>query len=288
MSKQLTKRPKEPGVQHGDNTTLIHRPPIWKAAVRRIPGVLSVHRGYFSIRQNLGQQYQFLSRIAREKYGRREPLFDAYQDDYSHDRAPEQERYKLILDAMRSRRTHWGNAIEIGCSKGLFTVHLAMLCDSVLACDISPRACALTLDRCAHLDNVTVKRLDVQRDSIVGEYDVVCIMDTLAYVHGRRRLQRAIGQLVRAVRCGGILVFSEVCFPEYIQKALWQRWMPEGAEQHLAIIGKRSDLCLIYSQVHRSQGDYAYIDHLLAILEKAQPKLAWVSTAGSACPGSPF
>jgi SAM-dependent methyltransferase len=264
-------KPKEPAMQYGDNTTLISRRPIWKAAVRRIPGALHVRRRYFSIRQNVWQQYQFLSRISREKYGSPEPLFDAYQDDYSHDRAPEQERYKLILDAMQSRRTHWGNAIEIGCSKGLFTTELATLCDSVLACDISPRACALTAERCAQLQNVTVKCLDIQCDPIVGEYDVVCVMDTLAYVHGRHRLQQVIGKLARAVRCGGILVFSEVCFPEYIQKALWQRWIPEGAEQHLAIMSRRSDLCVISSQLHQSPGDHAYTDHLIAILEKTQP-----------------
>jgi SAM-dependent methyltransferase len=258
-------------MQYGDNTTRISRQPIWKAAVRRIPGVLHVRQRYFSISHSVWQQYQFLSRIARERYGSPEPLFDAYQDDYAHHRASEQERYKLILDAMRDRRTHWGNAIEIGCSKGLFTAHLATLCDSVLACDISPRACALTAECCAQLQNVTVTRLDVQRDPIVGEYDVVCVMDTLTYVHGRRRLQEVIDQLARAVRCGGILVFSDVCFPEYIQKALWQHWIPEGAAQHLTIMSKRSDLCLIYSQVHQSSGDHAYADHLIAILEKTEP-----------------
>lgn len=265
-------QPKRPATQDQACVTGISTRPLWRAAARRIPGLLHVHRSYFSICQNISQQYQFLSRIAREKYGSPEPLFDAYQDDYSHDRAPEQERYKFILDAMRSRRPHWGNAIEIGCSKGLFTVHLATLCDSVLACDISARACALTADRCAHLANVTVKRLDVQRDSIVGEYDVVCVMDTLAYVHGRRRLQGVIGQLAGAIRCGGIFVFSEVRFPEYIRKALWQYWIPEGADQHLAIISARSDLCRIYSQVHQSPGDHSYIDHLISILEKTQSR----------------
>jgi SAM-dependent methyltransferase len=251
-------------MQYGSNNNLISRQPIWKAAIRRIPGVVPAHRRYFLIRYNLMQQYQFLSRIAREKYGNPK-LYDAYQDDYAHDRPFEQDRYKLILDAMRAHRTHWGNALEIGCSKGLFTVDLATLCDSVLACDISPRACALTADRCAQSPNVRVKRLNIQSDSIVGEYDVVCIMDTLAYVHGRRTLQGVIGQLVCAVRLGGILVFSDVCWPEYIQKALWQHWIPEGAEQHVMILSKRSDLCLIYRHMHQSP---PYIDRLIAIFEK--------------------
>jgi hypothetical protein len=120
------------------------------------------------------------------------------------------------------------------------------------------------------LPNVTVKQLDIQREPIVGEYDVVCVMDTLAYVHGRRRLQQVIGALVRAVRLGGILVFSEVCFPEQIQRASWQRWIPEGAEQHLALMSRRNDLRLIFNQLHRSP-DHKYIDHLIAILEKVNP-----------------
>jgi SAM-dependent methyltransferase len=253
-------------MQYEDNNNLISRQPIWKAVVRRIPGVLRVHRRYFSIRQNFRQQYQFLSRIAREKYGSPEQ-FDGYQDDYAHHRPLEQSRYKLILDAMRTHRRHWGNAIEIGCSKGLFTVDLATLCDSVLACDISPRACALTVERCAQLPNVRVKRLNVQSDSIVGEYDVVCIMDTLVYVHGRRTLQGVLGKLVRAIRRGGILVFSDNCWPEYIQKASWQHWIPEGAEQHLTILSKRSDLRLIYRHMHQSP---PHMDSLIAIFEKCQ------------------
>jgi SAM-dependent methyltransferase len=263
-------KPKEPAMHYEGNTAVISRQPIWKAAVRRIPGIMHLRRSYFTIRP----QYEFLSRIARESYGSPEALFDVYQDDYSHDRASEQERYKLVLNAMVRHRAHWGNAIDIGCSKGLFTTELATLCDSVLACDISPRACALTAERCARLQNVAVKRLDVQRDGIAGKYDVVCVMDTLAYVHGRRRLHRVIGELVRAVRFDGIFVFSDVCFPDYIQRAWWQRWIPEGAEQHLAILTKRKDLDLIHRQVHQGPGDPNYIEHLIAILKKIQPPSA--------------
>jgi peptidoglycan/xylan/chitin deacetylase (PgdA/CDA1 family)/SAM-dependent methyltransferase len=244
--------------------------PVWKAALRHVPGIKSLRRRYLSV----WEQYIYLSRIARERYSSPEPLFDDYQEDYSHDAAPEQERYQIIVDEVTRLRSRWGDAIEIGCSKGLFTTKLASGCDSVLACDISPRACSLTAERCTKFPNVKVKRLDVQRDAIIGEYDLVFVMDTLAYVHGRRRLRRVISELTRAIRVGGMLVFSDVRWPENIQKAWWQRWIPEGADQHVATLNKRSDLRLIYQQFHHTNGqpNSSYMDHLIAIFVKTQPK----------------
>lgn len=240
--------------------------PIWKAGLRRIPGVRGLRRRYLSSRE----QYRFLSRIARERYARPEVLFDEYQEDYSHDAPLEQERYQLIIDELTRLRSQWGDALEIGCSKGLFTAKIATICNSVLACDISPLACKLTSNKCVDFPNVKVEHFDIQRERIVGEYDLVFVMDTLAYIHGRRGLTKVINKLVRVIRVGGMLVFSEVRFTENIQKALWQHWIPEGADQHVLMLEKRGDLRLTYHNVHRTDGEAksSYIDHLVAIFAK--------------------
>jgi peptidoglycan/xylan/chitin deacetylase (PgdA/CDA1 family)/trans-aconitate methyltransferase len=239
--------------------------PMWKAAARRVPGIIRIRRTYLG----LSEQWNFLSRVARERYAGHEALFDDYQEDYSHEAAPEQERYQIILDNVAGLcGSRWGNVLEIGCSKGSFTTRLAAVCDSIVACDISPRACNFTSDRCKDFANIKVRRLDIQRDTVMGQFDLVFVMDTLAYVHGRRRLAQTIRKLIQVIRPGGLLIFCEVCWPESIRDAWWQRWLPEGADAHLAALTNYRELTLLYEQRHRKSNEPLYMDHLIAIFSK--------------------
>ena len=254
------------GLDPPDSSVRSAKKTAWRRRLGGIPGIRHIYRKYF----DLHEQCVFLSRIARERYWRPEPLFDDYQEDYSHNVPAEQERYQLILGATKQLIGRWGDAIEIGCSKGLFTIKLAERCSSVFASDISPRACAATAERCAAFPNVKVARLDIQRDSIIGEYDLVFVMDTLVYVHGRARVESAISRLVRAIRPGGLLVFSDVCWSGNIENAWWQRWIPEGADHHISLISKRADMRLVSRHSHKHNNDpaYSYMDHMIAIFTK--------------------
>jgi SAM-dependent methyltransferase len=189
---------------------------------------------------------------------------------YIHEAAPEQDRYRRTLVAAEDcvGVDAWNDALEIGYSQGLFTRMLAERCKLVTACDISPSACQATSQRCADFPNVCVKQMDMQRDPIAGEYDLVFALDTLQYLHGRRRFEKVADKIVRATRRGGHLVFSGWRVCTEVREAWWQRWFPEGIDQHLTLLLRRSDLQLIRQEFH-GNSEPPHIDYIVRHLRKA-------------------
>ena len=214
----------------------------------------------------------YLRYLARQALANKPRLFDSLQEAYSHEASPEQERYRRILDAVQLARKNvrGGRALEIGCARGLFTLRLVGVFDYVDAYDISQYACKLTSERCARFSNLQVRQIDVRREGLPGGYDVVFVMDTLEYIHGRRYLRSTIDNLVNALRPHGLLVFSDFRLEEELRRGWWQRWLPEGADQHIALLTARSELRLVSHDFHGNTDPPhpGYIDHLSAIFEK--------------------
>jgi SAM-dependent methyltransferase len=223
--------------------------------------------------------------VLPELFSVRERLFDRMQAVYIHEAAPEQERYQRTLVAVEDcvGANVWNDVLEIGCSQGLFTRRLAERCNSVTAWDISPSACKATALRCADSVNVHVEQMDMQRDRFEGKYDLVFALDTLQYLHGRRRFENVVNKIVRATRCGGHFVFSGWRVYEEVREAWWQRWFPEGIDQHLALLSKRSDLRLIRQEFHGNSAPphIDYVDHLFAIFEKLEPERPFDPSSGT-------
>jgi SAM-dependent methyltransferase len=119
----------------------------------------------------------------------------------------------------------WGDALEIGCSEGVFTSYLASRCRSVDAYDISSVARKRAAERCAQHPNVRIELLDLAKDEIPGQYDLVFAMDILSCIRGRKRLARAVNKLVNALRDGGILIYTDNSMPLDILRS-WgsHRW----------------------------------------------------------------
>src|ERR1700733_5113198 len=111
MSEASESKPPKVQLQGSSEHAASPNKTVWRSQIGGIPGVKRLYRQYANIRE----QYLFLARIARETYGRPEPLFDDYQADYSHNMTAEQERYELILSAVEQSGGPWGDAIEIGC-----------------------------------------------------------------------------------------------------------------------------------------------------------------------------
>ncbi len=70
--------------------------------------------------------------------------------------AYEAAKYAASVAAIADRR--YRAALEIGCAHGVLTRHVAPLCDTLLAIDISQHAVDLARRRCADLDTVTIER----------------------------------------------------------------------------------------------------------------------------------
>jgi 2-polyprenyl-3-methyl-5-hydroxy-6-metoxy-1,4-benzoquinol methylase len=185
----------------------------------------------------------------------------------------ERERYARILAAIARfcGSDNWGDALEVGCAEGLFTQLLGPRCDRLLACDISAVACRHTAERCHLLAQVSVKQLDLDNEAIPGQYDMVLAMDVLEFIHGRRRLQTVLEKLAKAVRPGGLLIFSGCRLPEELRHRWWMALFPEGADNIVGYLKRGRDLRALHEEEHsQSNGQSAvYLDHLIAIFRKS-------------------
>jgi hypothetical protein len=115
------------------------------------------------------------------------------------------------------------------------------------------------------------EKVDIENDDIDGQYDLLFFMDTLDYIHGRRRIASVCDKLIRIVGPGGYLVFCGCrLWDDCLRNAWWQHWLPEGADQHLAMLARHHGLQLVQQEFHGNiePPDPDYEDHLSAIFQK--------------------
>jgi SAM-dependent methyltransferase len=231
--------------------------------LRRIPGVMAIYR-----------QARLLADVAYDRW-----LADpARVNDRSHltgewdFKAPlEQERHARMLAMVERHRGSggWGDALELGCSEGLFTVQLARHAARLLAVDISPLACARTAERCAAIRNVSVERLDLARDPLPGRYDLILAMGIFECVHGCDRLAHVTRKVVAALKPCGLLAATVARLPEGLRHGWWVRWFPEGADCIVPILSSGFGLRLLEQAPQRGiTTSGAVVDHVVALFEK--------------------
>lgn len=235
-----------------------------KELLRRIPGLVTTHRRarllfrvfYEGWWLNPAQLYEHLHRSRHWDF---ETPFML-------------ERNRRILAAISERRgTHgWGDALEVGCADGVFTLELAPRCRSVTACDISIEACTRARERCAAHGNVRVEPLDIARAPLLGSYDIVFAVDLFDELHSRGRIQRVARKLAQAVCPGGLLVFSGCRLPAEMRSDRLAHWLLEGADNALAFFASNLGWRLVYEDWLAAPGfgSTERYDLLLGILEK--------------------
>lgn len=190
-----------------------------------------------------------------------------------------QHRHSRILTLVTNQigGKRWGDALEIGCSEGVFTSHLGRRCRSVSACDISLVARTRAAERCAQYPNVRIDPLDLARDEIPGQYDLVFAMDILSCVRGRKRLAAAAAKLAKALRSDGLLVLSDCSMPLDIRHQ-WgsHRWwgrrlaMMEG-DDYVKLLESHVGLRLVYREEYVPEGGRLSTswDVFIALFKKA-------------------
>ena len=103
-----------------------------------------------------------------------------------------------------------GRALEVGCAAGHLTERLAGRCGSLLACDVDPRAVALTRER---LDgradpgtgSVVVEQRWLPRDWPEGRFDLV-VLSEVAYYLDAADLAELVRLTAAALGADGTLV----------------------------------------------------------------------------------
>ena len=212
------------------------RPPIISRIRRRLRRS-SLARSYYTFAVQLGQAVTW-SRSDFET--QLEQTYLAAEDPWDYASSDEEARkYDLCVEMVRGAADKVvPQALEVGCSEGLFTARLAPLCSSVLAVDVSPLALQRAVARCTGLDNVRFERWRLPDGGPLGQFDLVICTDTLAMVAPLQR-RRAIKLLAEMVSPGGHLIVGEYVHPE-IENAAWGRVLLSVAKHVVDRFGSSS------------------------------------------------
>ncbi len=92
----------------------------------------------------------------------------------------ERDKYEATLGALG--RQHYGRALEVGCSIGIFTRRLASRCDALTAIDASVVAVEAARRACADCGNVSVELGMVPSGFPDGRFDLILLSEVLYYL----------------------------------------------------------------------------------------------------------
>lgn len=126
----------------------------------------------------------------------------------------------------------YAHALEIGCAHGVLTGHLAPLCDSLLAIDISTRALAMAQERVGGRPGVTLAHMAFPNEAPDAEIFDLVVLSEVAYYWGRIELDRASAWLVNHVDSGGRIILvhytGETDYPHSGNDAVESLWSGLG------------------------------------------------------------
>jgi peptidoglycan/xylan/chitin deacetylase (PgdA/CDA1 family)/protein-L-isoaspartate O-methyltransferase len=133
-----------------------------------------------------------------------ESLFAGAADPWRYTSPYEARKYEQTLSLLPPEPVR--RALEIGCAEGHFTDALAPHVDMLVVADISSIALERAAERCAARQNVSFVRLDVSRDALPGDNDVIVCSELLYYVGSIDELERVGRALRDALHEGGRLL----------------------------------------------------------------------------------
>lgn len=117
--------------------------------------------------------------------------------------AYERDKYEATLASLPRER--YAEALEIGCSIGVFTRRLSERCDALLALDVVPSVLDTARARCAACPNVRFALGAVPQEWPEGRFDLIVIAE-VAYYLDRADLARLAGRIADALRPDGDIV----------------------------------------------------------------------------------
>ncbi len=116
--------------------------------------------------------------------------------------AYEQEKYRRTLAYVPDPA---GEALELGCSVGVFTAMLAPRCSRLLAVDFSPTAVARAGERLAGADHVELRVATLPEEMPAGSFSTVVCSEIL-YYWSPRLVEVGLRRIEAALAPGGTLV----------------------------------------------------------------------------------
>jgi len=130
-------------------------------------------------------------------------MYEADDDPWRFASSPyEREKYAASLAALGGRRFSAG--LEIGCSIGVLTEHLAACCDALLAIDVAEAAIEKARVRCAALP-VRFENRRIPADWPAGKYDLIVLSEVLYYL-AAPDLVKTAALAASALNPGGVVL----------------------------------------------------------------------------------
>jgi SAM-dependent methyltransferase len=91
------------------------------------------------------------------------------------------ERRKRDITVAALPKQRYRAVLELGCSIGELTIQLADRSDRLLACDVSPQACAAAKQRTASLRNVVIEQRALPAQWPEGTFDLIVVSEVAYY-----------------------------------------------------------------------------------------------------------
>jgi SAM-dependent methyltransferase len=142
-------------------------------------------------------------RLDREYF---ENLYEQSSDPWGFETSPyERRKYECTLDVLQDRQRGYRNALEVGCSIGIFTAMLAPLCNKLLAVDVSEKAVAAACKRLASFPHVRVERRRLPEETPEESFDLVVASEVL-YYWPKAVMLAALRRFEEVLAPGGVLL----------------------------------------------------------------------------------
>jgi peptidoglycan/xylan/chitin deacetylase (PgdA/CDA1 family) len=135
-----------------------------------------------------------------------EKIFSRTPDPWRYTSDYERLKYEQTLSLLPSGRIE--HALEVACAEGHFTMLLAPRVVALRSVDISRLALERARLRCQSLPNVRFDQLDLVKDDLGGNYDLIVCSEVLFYVGDRASLAEVAEKLKGALRSRGRLILA--------------------------------------------------------------------------------
>jgi SAM-dependent methyltransferase len=156
--------------------------------------------------------------------------------------AYEQAKYDATLAALGTERSR--RALEVGCAIGVLTARLALVCDHLLAVDVSETALAAARSRCADLANVELRKMSLPAEAPDGQFDLI-VLSEVAYYWDDVDLARMGELLKRIMQPGGRVLLvhwtGETDYPQTADAAVDGLMRAAGIEFSVALADRTGD-----------------------------------------------
>jgi len=107
-------------------------------------------------------------------------LYEGSADPW-HFETSDYEAAKYAATVAALPRARYRRALEIGCSIGVLTAHLAERCDTLVAVDVSERALIQARERCREHGHVELALMMLPRQLPPGRFDLIVISEVGYY-----------------------------------------------------------------------------------------------------------